>query len=232
MKIHRFIGEFDLSKTDLVIANTEIVHQLTHVLRVKIGEKIILCDGQGKEATVHITEVQKGKIITQIDEILPSIAEISRKVTLYAAIVKGEHFEMIVEKATEMGVSEVVPLHTHRTIKLGFKYDRVQKIMREAAEQSGRGIIPTLTEPLDLKDALRHAAQNEKNFFCDFESTPIFECDIQKLHSVGCFIGPEGGWDQEERDLAQNAECAFVSLSQFTYRAETAAITSTFFLCQ
>lgn len=231
MKLHRFIDpEFRLSDRHINIDNSEIVHQIAHVLRMKTGENIILCNGEGKEALVEITDIQKTKIQVVVKEKFKSIPEPERKVTLYAAVIKGEHFEMIVEKATEMGVSEIIPIITHRTIKLNLKMDRMYKIIREAAEQSGRGVVPEIWEPISFKEALNRAKAHDKNFFCDFNSPTLSPEMLKDISSVSCFIGPEGGWDDSEREMAKKESFTFISLSNFIFRAETAAITATYLL--
>lgn len=231
MKLHRFIGDFDLNQKIISIPSSEVVHQLIHVLRVKPGTEIVLCNGQGQEARVKITEVGKSRLEGMREELFTSIPESKRKVTLYAALIKGEHFEFIAEKATEVGVSEIVPLITNRTIKLKVKMERIQKIITEAAEQSGRGVVPTLGSPLTLKEALAQAKENEKNIFFDLNSPSFSPSMVKNSSSLGCFIGPEGGWDEKERQLAEDQGCVVANVSQFTFRAETAAIITSYLVC-
>ena len=230
MKLHRFIDSFDFSHNEFFIESFEIVHQLTYVLRVKKGEKIILCDGQGKEAKVEILEIQKTQLQVKILEKYKSIPEPQRQLTLYAAIIKGEHFEILAEKAVEIGVHKIVPIITSRTVKLNLKLDRIQKIMKEAAEQCGRGIVPTLEEPILFKDALKHCQKNEKNFFCDFTDTVFSSSLIVQAKNIGCFVGPEGGWDDTDRTLVREKKLIFLNLGKFTLRAETASMVATYIL--
>jgi 16S rRNA (uracil1498-N3)-methyltransferase len=232
MKLHRFIDSFDLKKKILILSEFDMVHQLIHVLRAKTGEEILLCDGKGNEARVEIIDIQKSSLEVKVLERLKSIPEATRKVTLYAAIIKGEHFEMIAQKAVEAGIFEIVPIITQRTVKLNLKLDRIQKIMKEAAEQSGRGFIPLIEEPITFKDALKRAKQHEQNYFCDFVPELLEKQNFQNAKSVSCFIGPEGGWDEKERELAIELNCIPVRLGSFTLRAETAAIVVSYLLCQ
>jgi len=231
MKLHRFIGDFDFTQESINLGSSDIAHQLTHVLRVKPGQEIILCNGQGKETKAKISEMGRGMLTVQRGEIFSSIAEPSRAVTLYVALLKGEHFELIAEKATEIGVVALIPLITRRTIKLNFKWDRVQKIMKEAAEQSGRGIIPFISEPLSFQEGLLRAKEHDKNFFFDFSATPFSGKMLQDTQSVGCFIGPEGGWDEDERKKAEDEDFSVVTLGERVFRAETAAIVTAYLLC-
>lgn len=232
MKLHRFIGDFDLSQERIHLGSSEVAHQLTHVLRVKIGEEIIVCNGEGKEAYGTVVEIGKGVLDIKRGKVFSSIPEPFHQVTLYAALLKGEHFELVAQKATEIGVTTIVPIITQRTIKLNFKWDRVVKIITEAAEQSGRGIVPTLTEICTFKESLKHAQKNNGNIFCDFNSPELTQKMIKPHKHIGCFIGPEGGWDEKERKMAIENELTFASLGNFTFRAETAAIVSSYLLCQ
>lgn len=232
MKLHRFFDDFNEKEKYIVITSSNVVHQLTHVLRIKKQEKFILCNGKGKEVLVQVRDIHKTNIEVEVIETFESIPEPQRKVTLYAALIKGEHFEMIIEKATEIGIYEIVPIITHRTIKLKVKTDRLQKIIQEAAEQSGRGRVPLLQDPVSLKEAILQAAKHEQIFFCDFQAPSLFGVNLKNTRSVGCFIGPEGGWDDQERELAHQEGLIPVSLSHFTFRAETAAIVSAAILCQ
>lgn len=232
MKLHRFIDSFDLKKKLLTLTEFEMVHQLIHVLRAKTGDQILLCDGKGNEARGEIIDIHKSSLDVKILERFKSIPENKRKVTLYAAIIKGEHFEMIAQKAVEAGVFEIVPIITIRTVKLNLKLDRIQKIMKEAAEQSGRGFVPVIEEPCSFEEAVKRAKKHELNYFCDFVSETLDHQNFQNASSVSCFIGPEGGWDEKERERALAAQCIPVRLGSFTLRAETAAIISTYLLCQ
>lgn len=232
MKLHRFIGDFDLSEKKIILESSDITHQLTHVLRVKPGTEIILCNGKGKEAQVILETIEKNKIFVERKELFESTPESSRQVVLYAALIKGEHFEFIAEKATEVGVAEIIPIITNRTIKLKVKMERIEKIMKEAAEQSGRGRIPLLGEVLSFKEALEHSQKNEKNIFFDLHSTPFTPKLLGKSVSLGAFVGPEGGFDESEREQAEKKGHLVTHISQFTFRAETAAIVSSYLLCQ
>ncbi len=232
MKLHRFIGDFDLSQELIHLGSSEIAHQLTHVLRVKTGEEIVLCNGEGKEAQATVIGMAKGVLDVKRGKIFSSIPEPQHTVTLYAALLKGEHFEFIAQKVTEIGVTTIVPIITQRTIKLNFKWDRVVKIITEAAEQSGRGIVPTLTEAFTFRESIRLAQNHQNNLFFDFNSPQFSEKLIQGKKNIGCFIGPEGGWDEKEREMAVKNNFTLASLGNFTFRAETAALVASYLLCQ
>jgi 16S rRNA (uracil1498-N3)-methyltransferase len=213
MKIHRFILE-----------DPKLVHQMARVLKLKTGEKVVLGDGKGHEAEALIETISPKSISVAFDHVSVNQRESARSVTLYCALLKRENFEWVVQKATEVGVASIVPIITRRTVKLNFKLDRLQMITKEAAEQSGRGMVPTVHPPMKFEDALKQA-ENEKNYFFDVGPSHSYRL---KANSLGIWIGPEGGWDPEEVEFAKKLNCEITSLGSFTLRAETAAVIATY----
>lgn len=233
MKIHRFIGSFDLSKKEVEIINPENIKQIKDVLRMEKGDKIILSDGKGREAEVVINEITKNKISASVLE-LTNKQELNRKVTLFLAILKKENFELSVQKAVEVGVSNIVPIVTERTIKTGLNVDRLEKIILEASEQSGRSIVPTLSPIFNFKEALEigknsdlPAQTGEKIIFHITEEDNIYAPD-KTAKNISIFIGPEGGFTEKEIDLAKDFGYSVASLGTFILRGETAAIIATY----
>ncbi len=225
MKQHRFIGAFDFSQSAITLSDPEIVHQIRDVLHLKIGESLILSNGKGSEAEVRIIVFSSRGIETEMTRVLTNMAEPEMRVILYCAVLKRENFDWVVQKATEIGIKEIVPLITHRTIKLQLKRERLEKIMHEAAEQSGRGSIPVLHEPIKLEDALPHASHNAKNYFFDRLGE---SWSRTKKGTVGIFIGPGGGWSREEVESALANKMTRTSLGHLTLRGETAAIIASY----
>ncbi len=230
MKAHRFIGHFDFDKKITGIANKEIYNQIKNVLRLKSGEQIILGDGHGREALAEIMDFGKQSVGINILKVETNDSEPEMKPVLYAAILKKENFELVAEKAVEAGVAEIIPVITAKTIKINLRMDRLEKIVREAAEQSGRGVLPALGKILKFKDALAHAGKNDSNLFFEVKASRFEQrklaADFGKR--VGVWIGPEGGWDEEEIKLAQEKNFQIVSLGKLTLRAETAAIVASY----
>src|SRR3989344_4947911 len=148
MKIHRFIGNFKIKIGALRINDEELLNQLRNVLKLKVGEKIILCDGRRNEGSAEIKEYGKDYVEVEIKEVGVNENEPEKQVILYCSILKRENFELVVQKATEIGIKEIVPIITERTVKLDIRKDRLEKIIREAAGQSGRGTVPVLHEPI------------------------------------------------------------------------------------
>jgi 16S rRNA (uracil1498-N3)-methyltransferase len=134
----------------------------------------------------------------------------------------------VVQKATECGVKKIVPLISARTVKTGLKKERLEKIIKEASEQSGRGMLPALMETMSFSEALEQAKDNEQNFFFD-ASGSSFADQVLNNNSVGIFVGPEGGWTSDEINLAKEKGCLLASLGQLILRGETAAIIASYF---
>lgn len=228
MKLHRFIGNFDLTQKELEITNTEVVHQIKDVLKLKTGESVILGDGQNKEVVAVIKSIIRNGIIMHSTGIYIVQTELEIDLVLACSILKKERFEWVVEKATELGVVKIIPLQCERTVKTEFNRNRLQKVIKEAAEQSGRGVLPQLLETvhfkkqIDLKEfrtqfLFDSSGQTDKRFKMTSEGAhPIIEL----------YIGPEGGWTERELTLAIEKNVKIISLGNTTLRAETAALSA------
>jgi len=224
MKLHRFIGEFDVSGENTEITNLDNIKQIKGVLRLDVGDFLVLCDGKGREAKVEITEIEKTHITTKILE-KTTKENNSKKVSLYLTILKKENFELAIQKVVEIGVTEIIPVITERTIKTGLNIDRLNKIIREASEQSGRTILPTLYPTLKFEDAIKHIG-NSYGVIFDLNGTQYERKKDEKDFSI--FIGPEGGFTEKEIMKAKDAGLFVFLLGENTLRAETAAIVATY----
>ncbi|HEY4477638.1 MAG TPA: RsmE family RNA methyltransferase [Candidatus Paceibacterota bacterium] len=226
MKFHRFIVDFSVNTRRFVIGDHKIVRQLHSVLRLRPGEAIMLSDGKGMEAHATIVAYTKKGCEVDVTTIRKNENEPVVQVALYASLLKKENFEFVLEKAAEIGVSEIIPVISRRTVKLALKEARAEKIIREASEQSGRGSIPKLFGPMSLKEAFFHAKKNHVNIF--FEPSAPYLARSPRAPSIGVFIGPEGGWDQSEIGEARKADFLLSSLGPLILRAETAAIVASY----
>ena len=213
MRPHRFIGNFDLSKKELSISNADFVNQARNVLRLKTGDELILCDGKMNEAVAKILLLAKDKAELEILETIKNKNESENHVNLYCSILKKENFELAVQKAVEVGVKEIIPIITARTVKLGLNHERLNKIIKEAAEQSGRGVLPKLDEAIIFDEALKLAKENDLNLFFQVGYPPLGH-SMSKFKKVGVFIGPEGGWEEEEIEKAQSNGFTIVGLGK------------------
>lgn len=228
MRLHRFIGEYNLNNKIIEILDKETIKQIKDVLRLKNKDKLVLCDGKEKEAQVEIREITKNKIMVSIIEVKDK-KDINKKVSLYLAILKKENFELALQKVVEIGVSEIIPIITERTIKTNLNFNRLEKIIAEASEQSGRTIIPKLYPILKFKDAILDGKKNEGKIFFDLneEINTKGGGNASALNS-SIFIGPEGGFTENENTYAKENGYEISSLGQFTLRAETATIVAVY----
>lgn len=225
MRLHRFIADVDLGQPTLSVTDAELVSQWRNVLRLKTGDRLVLSDGQGREAEAVITDMTKSEVFITLDEAVSPHREPTKMATLYAAILKRENFETVVQKATELGIFRIVPLLTERTVKTGFNRERLEKIIREAAEQSGRTHIPELAEPLPFPEALAET-NPATSLILDLDGVDVGPA----LSATQAFIGPEGGFSDAEIALAREAGFPIGLLGKLTMRGETAAIVASYLI--
>ena len=178
----------------------------------------------------EVEVARKERIVFRILEKLP-VSETAVHVTLLASIVKFDHFEMILEKATELGVETIVPVEAARTERgleraVEKRLTRWRRIVLETSQQSRRAKLPEVTTPVDFRDALKQ--QSRARLFLDEERTglPVLKALASRPDTVSLLVGPEGGWTDAERNHAIVAEWTSVSLGPQILRAETAAIAS------
>ena len=226
MRLHRFIGNFDLGEDSFVISDKEIFNQLKNVFRFSSGDQIILGDGGQNEAIAEIKGFKNNKVEVEILKRYKNSNEPKTRITLFCSMLKKENFELVVSKATEIGVAAIVPIVTKRTVKLNLKENRLKKIISEAAEQSGRGIVPLLGEPRSFQKAISQSAGNDFNILFDPRGNNLDKSLINAKDEkrVGIMIGPEGGWDESEIIFAKENGCKIINLGKLTLRAETAAL--------
>lgn len=220
MKIHRFFCQLKRDRDAVSFADADVEHQVLRVLKLRVGEIVTVLDGKGMEYDVELVQVDKRGVAGVVVAERKNLAEPDREVILYAAILKRENFEWAVQKAVECGVSKIVPIITQRTIKKDVKQERLQEIAKEAAEQSGRGRVPVVFEPMDFDEAVN--AAEGKGYFLDAGGKalePVREPD----DVVSVFVGPEGGWSDEERENAKRAGLTMRSLGPRVLRGETAS---------
>ena len=226
MKLHRFILPFTISGEQVEITDPEVVGQIRNVLKLKAGEQVLLCDGEMNEVIAEILAIGKEVIKVKVIKEQRNENEPLRKVMLYCAILKRENFELVVQKATEIGVAEIVPVITRRTVKLALKQERLEKIIKEAAEQSGRGVVPKLHEPIEFEKAVEQVKDKQNILFDSSGSIPASSSQLPA--SIAIWIGPEGGFDETEIAAAKTAGFHIATLGKLTLRAETAAIVASY----
>lgn len=221
---------------DLVVIEGSDVNHIRNVLRMKQGDRVIVNSGLGTDYYCIIREVFSEQIELQIESSKPCNAELPVKLVLFQALPKLDKMELIIQKAVELGAYEIVPVVTKRCVvkldekKSEKKLARWQSIAEAAAKQSARGIIPQVRQPLKFKEAVKYAGDLEY-LMIPFEHAEgmVYSRQIMKeaakTKSVGIFIGPEGGFEDEEIEYAKEAGARVISLGNRILRTETAGIT-------
>ena len=237
MKLHHFIVDAELSLPTVVIKDKEVLHRIADVLKLLPGEEVVLSDGKGMEVVGIIVGPKKNGVEVKIVDKRSSKG--LRKVILCCAMLKRDSFEWAVQKATEVGATEIMPLITERTIKTGLQRSRVEKIIKEAAEQSGKSLVPILHDPVKFEEVLKIEGVKIFFDFCDERFKAGDSVGSRRGEPLGTtrqqvmiFIGPEGGWTPREKKLAEDAGCLVRSLGATTMRAETAATIATYLIAQ
>lgn len=227
MREDRFFVDFKISKGKFEISNKEIFHQLKNILKKKIGEGIILFNGE-QECLAEIKKYLKDGVEVEILEIRENKKEPKIFVSLYCSILKKQNFELVVQKTTEIGVKKIVPLICKNTVKQGLNLERLKKIAKEASEQSGRLILPEISKPLKFKEAVKKVENFDSKIIFDVSGKDFLKNNLKDNKKFAVFIGPEGGWDKEEVELTKRENFEILNLGKLNLRAETAAIVATF----
>jgi 16S rRNA (uracil1498-N3)-methyltransferase len=215
---HRFFVDADLAPDSAVTLNRDERHH-AHVVRVRDGEEVEVFNGRGASFIARYSA-------EQLQLIGPAPEREARVVLdLAMAIINLDKFDLVLQKATELGVRSIIPLITERVEIRAERYrgkaERWRKIVFEAVKQSGRSVIPIVEEPVAFPDVLKR--QGQKILF-DGDAEPTA---WQPGSPATLFIGPEGGWTDAEIRAAREQGCAFERLGVRRLRAETAAIVAT-----
>lgn len=228
MHKNRFFVSGNIENKRVVVEDEGIYNQIRNVLRMKKGDGATLLDGEGRAIDVVIRDIKNNTVtFERLGEVYEVESKSRPNVALFCSVLKRENFELVCQKATEIGVGSIHPIICERTVKLGLKKDRLRKIISEAAEQSGRGDAPELYDPVSFPQSLE-GLKGAQNIL--FDASGSLE-DIKKLKREGeikIWIGPEGGWSEEELHMARLNGFAVISLSGLTLRAETAAIIASY----
>jgi 16S rRNA (uracil1498-N3)-methyltransferase len=228
-----FISKDILSDGNAVIAGNLFRH-MAKVLRLKIGTKIILTDEDGASYTGLITKIGRESLTASIENtVLEPDSETGPRITLYQGLPKGSKMEFILQKGTELGVFEVIPFVAGRSIPRLTKdreierLERWQRIVREAARQSNRQVVPDISPIRDFPDILSSSAQSVKLLLWEKEKSNGLKRVLSALPvpgSVAVMVGPEGGLTQEEAEAAIRSGFIPVTLGRRILRTETAPI--------
>ena len=194
---------------------------------------MLLCDGKGKECVCTISDVSAGQISLVVQNRQDSKTEAAVRVTVYMAFPKGDKLEHVIQKATELGASEIVAFPSARCVSrpdeksLKKKVERWQKIVASAAEQSGRGLIPEVLVVGSYAEALKRAAQADMPilFYENERATTLkMALESKSYQTVSLLTGPEGGLEPREVEAAKDAGLHICTLGSRILRCETAPL--------
>lgn len=231
--MHRFFTDASHINNGVINITGDDVSHITKVLRLREGDEISVCDKQGTDYICTVADILKDAVTAEIKQSSPSKTESNINITLYQGIAKGDKMDYIIQKCVELGVNAFVPVVTKRTVvKIsdgGKKTSRWQKIAAEAAKQSVRGIIPTVSMPMSFDDIVKSISQNKDalNIMAYENESNIKLKNIIKnstYTNVNIIIGPEGGFDEAEALLARNSGINTVTLGPRILRTETAPV--------
>ena len=228
---HFFVTPEELAADSLQLTGENAQH--AKVLRLKAGEQVLVCDGEGMECLCAIRDVAAGQVTLEVLERRASETEAAVKVSVYLAFPKSDKLEHVIQKATELGAYEIVAFPSARCISkpdeksLSKKVERWQKIAASAAEQSGRGRIPQVVVLSSFNEALARAAQADKALmFYENEHAVTLRMALQSApyQTVSLLTGPEGGLEEKEVEAARKAGLQVCTLGKRILRCETAPL--------
>ena len=228
----RLLVDSNILNKDIIELGGEYHHKLLRVLKVRVGDKVELIDGRG---TIFETEIYStSKTTTSLKPINKKfIPKPKTEITLIQAIAKGDRFDFVIQKATELGVSRIAPIITRRTVvkipknKEKGKVERWREIARHALEQSGLAWLPEIDEPKSFEDFIRSFKASKLNlfFYEEEKQNSIKEVwPASTPENISILIGPEGGFDPAEAGLATKAGFRSLSLGKTIFRTDTAPL--------
>jgi len=237
MSLHHFFVHPHVFSGDEVRLEGDLAHRLSRVLRLEASAAVVLLDGSGLEYETRLDVVGPQRVTGTVLGRRPGRPEPRVRLVLYQSLVKGERFDWVLEKGTELGVVAFVPLLSRRNVvraALGRqgRPERWRRVVREAAEQCGRSVLPEILPAEGLQDALSEAADLRLLPWEGEEALGLAAALRQarpalaaaKRPTVAVLIGPEGGFAVEEVALAREAGAQVVSLGRRILRSETAGI--------
>lgn len=234
--MHKFFVNKSAFEEDIVLITGDDAKHIGKVLRLRVGETINLNNYEGGEFLAKITEIDKKEVKALIFEKLLVNNESLIDVTLFQGVPKATKFDLIVQKSTELGVKEIIPVITKRVIVNSGEFkklDRLNRISEEASKQSKRSIVPKISMPVLFKDMIDNIKtfdlivvpyENAENYGI---RAMISEIDKDKIKKIGIVIGPEGGFEEEEIDLLKEIGAKIVTLGPRILRTETAGFVCT-----
>lgn len=217
----------DISGDSLYITGENGRH-IVKSLRMRAGEALTICDGMGTDAQCIIENIDEAGAYVKVLSRAKSSAEAGVQISLYQCLPKSDKMDMIIQKVTELGCVKIYPVNSRNCVvtvkgKEDKKCERWQKIALEAAKQSGRGVVPIVGNVLNFSEAVK-TAPGTKIMFYEGGGQGIKEILSDKPREISIFVGPEGGFDPTEVQLAKENDVKIATLGPRILRTETAPI--------
>jgi 16S rRNA (uracil1498-N3)-methyltransferase len=224
-----FVPPNSILDENFVLRNTETVFQIRKVLRLKVGDKIVLLDNSGFEFESEILEINKKEIALKILKKKENKAEPNLRINLFQALPSSPaKFEEILKHGTEVGIAGFFPIVSERSESRKLRNpERLNKILTEAAEQSERGRIPHLAEPIKFAKIWDEIPAGLNLIADSFSREPLLKELLPKIREIGTtniFVGPEGGFSEKEIEMARKFNAKAFSLGPRILRTETAGV--------
>ena len=234
--MYRFFVEPEQTGGETIIITGNDVNHMKNVLRMKKGEHILISDGQEREYDCESVGLEEDAVEAKILDVFGSAAELPTKITLFQGLPKADKMELIIQKAVELGVYEVVPVSTKRAVvkldakKAKKKVERWNTIALSAAKQAKRGRIPEVLPVMTLKEAFGYAKEMDASIIPYEDAKGIGHsrevmASLKGKGHIGVFIGPEGGFEDSEVQKAMELGIEPVTLGRRILRTETAGMT-------
>lgn len=233
--MQRFFVTPDQVGEDKIRIQGSDVNHMKNVLRMRPGEEVMVSDGNNRQYRCRVEDYPEGEAVLAILEAGLVDTELPSRIYLFQGLPKQEKMELIVQKAVELGVCQVIPVQTRRCVvkldakKAAKKVQRWQQIAESAAKQAGRGYIPAVSEVMTFQEALAFSETLDIRLIPyeladGMDGTRKILDGIRPGQSVGIFIGPEGGFEKEEVGRAVEAGALPITLGKRILRTETAGI--------
>lgn len=234
-----FVPPQQIYDSEILILGDD-AHHISSSLRMKVGEPIMICNMNKRDYECIISSIENGLVRAEIISSAPSTTEPEYSIRVYQCLPKGDKLEQIVQKSVELGATSIIPVYSSYCIakptvkgrdNKDKKNERLSRIAYEAAQQCGRGIIPTVHECVSFEHAVDIAKNDDISFICyeNERKVKLRKFFSQKLSpepknkNISFFIGPEGGFSKEEIAFAAENGIKAVGLGERILRTETAA---------
>jgi len=228
MRSHRFYTPIELKRNSSIDLPSEAAHHCAQVLRYRVGDELVLFNGDGFDYLATVEQIEKKHCQAKISSRIDPQNESPLKIHLFQGIARSDKMDLIIQKAVELGVTEITPLFTERcNVKLdGKRLDKKlqhwHKTVISACEQSGRAVIPKIHQPISIN---KLAAYQTISVYLEPTAIKGF-CDLNIQQSLQLMIGPEGGFSEKDINHLNAIQCEGVVIGPRILRTETAGLSA------